>query len=168
MSLLCAATQRRNMVSPVSPDEGLDAFYPSRSWTSISLAGEATAALEALLADATRKVRARVELDGRIVGKRFDSEQRATHGLAWLATYVEAVRQLTSYATRMTERGRFGQLEELIVRIGLGEYLAQIAGGIPMSQGEMLRLSDLGLNTVDMAARWISGARSVDRFRQHG
>ncbi len=121
---------------------------------SISLAGEATAALEALLADATRKVRARVELDGRIVGKRFDSEQRATHGLAWLATYVEAVRQLTSYATRMTERGRFGQLEELIVRIGLGEYLAQIAGGIPMSQGEMLRLSDLGLNTVDMAARW--------------
>jgi len=120
----------------------------------ISLAGEATAALEALMADATRKVRARVELDGRIVGKRFDSEQRATHGLAWLATYVEAVRQLTSYATRMAERGRFGQIEELIVCIGLGEYLAQIAGGIPMSQGEMLRLSDLGLNAVDVAARW--------------
>ncbi len=97
----------------------------------ISLASEATGALEALLADAARKVHARVELDGRIVGKRFDSEQRATHGLAWLATYVEALRQLTAYAARMTERGRFGAIEELIVRIGLGEYLAQIAGGIP-------------------------------------
>jgi (2S)-methylsuccinyl-CoA dehydrogenase len=120
----------------------------------ISLANDATGALDTLLADAARKVRARVEIDGRIVGKRFDSEQRAAHGLAWLATYVQAVRQLAAYAVRMTETGRFGELEELIVRIGIGEYLAQIAGGIPMSQGEMFRLSDLGLNTVDVAARW--------------
>jgi (2S)-methylsuccinyl-CoA dehydrogenase len=120
----------------------------------ISPANDATGALDALLADAARKVRARVEIDGRIVGKRFDSEQRAAHGLAWLATYVQAVRQLAAYAARMTETGRFGELEELIVRIGIGEYLAQIAGGIPMSQGEMFRLSDLGLNTVDVAARW--------------
>jgi (2S)-methylsuccinyl-CoA dehydrogenase len=127
--------------------------YPDRGRL-ISLAGDATAALDALLADAARKVRSRVEIDGRIVGKRFDREQRATHGLAWLATYVQAVRQLAAYAARMTEIGRFGELEELIVRIGTGEYLAQIAGGIPMSQGEMLRLSDLGLNTVDVAARW--------------
>jgi (2S)-methylsuccinyl-CoA dehydrogenase len=54
----------------------------------------------------------------------------------------------------MTEVGRFGDLEELIVRIGLGEYIAQIAGGIPMSQGEILRLSDLGLMTGEIAARW--------------
>jgi (2S)-methylsuccinyl-CoA dehydrogenase len=54
----------------------------------------------------------------------------------------------------MTEAGRFGDLEELIVRIGLGEYIAQVAGGIPMSQGEILRLSDLGLMTGEIAARW--------------
>jgi (2S)-methylsuccinyl-CoA dehydrogenase len=120
----------------------------------ISLARDATGALEALLADATRKVRSRVDVDGRIVSKRLDSEQRAAHGLAWLATYVEAVRQLAAYVERMTQDGRFGEIEELIARIGLGEYLAQIAGGIPMSQGEMLRLSDLGLNAVEVAARW--------------
>ena len=120
----------------------------------ISLARDATSALEALLADATRKVRSRIEVDGRIVSKRLDSEQRAAHGLAWLATYVEAIRQLAAYVTRMSELGRFGEIEELIARIGIGEYLAQIAGGIPMSQGEILRLSDLGLNAVDVAARW--------------
>ena len=38
--------------------------------------------------------------------KIFDREQRAAHGLAWLATYVEAVRQLTAYAERMTAQGR--------------------------------------------------------------
>jgi len=147
----------------------------------VSLAQEATSALEALLADAARKVRAKVEVDGRIIGKRFDSEQRATHGLAWLATYVEAVRQLAAYAARMSASDRFGDVEELIVRIGLGEYAAQIAGGIPMSQGEMLRLADLGLMTGEIAARWppaldlliASGntaenrARLVERMSRH-
>jgi (2S)-methylsuccinyl-CoA dehydrogenase len=120
----------------------------------IELAQEAVRPLEALLADATRKVRERVMVDGRPVSKLFDAEQRAVHGLSWLATYVEAVRQLASYAARMSEAGRLGEIEELIVRVGLGEYIAQIAGGIPMSQGEIVRLSDLGLNAVDVAGRW--------------
>ena len=57
----------------------------------------------------------------------FDREQRATHGLAWLATYVEAVRQLAAYAERMAGDGMLGEIEEHLVRIGLGEYLAQIS-----------------------------------------
>ena len=48
---------------------------------------------------------------------------------------------------------RLGEIEELLVRIGLGEYLAQIAGGIPMSQGEMVRPADLGLSLRQVAAR---------------
>jgi (2S)-methylsuccinyl-CoA dehydrogenase len=131
----------------------MNSSHPDRGQL-ISYARDAVGALETLLADATRKVRARIEVDGRIVNKRFESDQRATHGLAWFATYVEAVRQLAAYVARMTEGGRLGELEELIARIGIGEYLAQIVGGIPMSQGEILRLSDLGLNTVDVAGRW--------------
>jgi len=61
-------------------------------------------------------------------------EQRATHGLAWLATYVEAVRQLTAYADACSTPGCFTEIEELIVRSVSGEYLAQIQGGIPISQ----------------------------------
>ena len=35
--------------------------------------------------------------------------------------------------------------KNLLTRIGVGEYLAQIFGGIPMSQGEFVRLGDFGL-----------------------
>ena len=77
----------------------------------------------------------------------FDREQRATHGLAWLATYVEAVRQLAAYAERMAGEGTLRRnSRSILVRIGLGEYLAQIVGGIPMSQGEIVRPTDLGLS----------------------
>jgi (2S)-methylsuccinyl-CoA dehydrogenase len=119
----------------------------------VELAQEASAALDALLADAMAKVRERVLVDGHVVGRLLDREQRATHGLAWFATYVVAVRQLAAYAARMAGDGTLGEAEELLVRIGLGEYLAQIAGGIPMSQGEVVRPSDLGLSSVQVAAR---------------
>ena len=114
---------------------------------------EATAVLDALLADATAKVRERVSSKGQVDGARFDREQRATHGLAWLATYVEAVRQLAAYAERMSQAGKLGEIEDLLVRIGLGEYLAQVFGGIPMSQGEVVRLTDLGVTSAQVAAR---------------
>ena len=116
-------------------------------------ARDATAVAEALLADAVAKVRARVTSSDRVAGSMFDSEQRATHGLAWLATYVEAIRQIGAYAARLHSAGQFGEIEELIVRIGLGEYLAQVLGGIPMSQGEIVRPADLGLNAAAVAAR---------------
>ena len=119
----------------------------------VDLSREATAALDALLADAVAKVRERVVVAGKADGRLFDREQRATHGLAWLATYVEAVRQLAAYTERMTEAGTFGETEDLLVRIALGEYLAQIVGGIPMSQGELVRPGDLGLSPAQVAAR---------------
>ena len=119
----------------------------------VELAQQASAALDALLADATAKVRERVVVEGNVVGRVFDREQRATHGLAWFATYVEAVRQLAAYAGRMAGDDTLGEVEELLVRIGLGEYLAQVVGGIPMSQGEVVRPSDLGLSSAQVAAR---------------
>jgi len=115
--------------------------------------GEAVAAADALLSDARRAVGHRVAIDGQVVARLFDSEQRATHGLAWLATYVEAIRQLAEYGRRLAEAGTFGEVEELLLRIGAGEYLAQMLGGMPMSQGEIVRLSDLGLNAAAVAAR---------------
>jgi len=118
---------------------------------------QAVDACEALFADARRAVAERVTVDGAPLARVFDREQRATHGLAWLATYVEAIRRLAAYAERLAEAGGLGEVEELIVRIGAGEYLAQILGGIPMSQGEIVRLADLGLNASAVAARVTPG-----------
>jgi (2S)-methylsuccinyl-CoA dehydrogenase len=119
----------------------------------IAMLGDAVAAMEALFNDARRAVAGRVMVEGRVASRLFDSEQRATHGLAWLATYVEAIRQLGLYAQRLADAGGFGEIEELLLRIGAGEYLAQVLGGIPMSQGEIVRLSDFGLNAAAVAAR---------------
>src|SRR5207237_2875497 len=120
----------------------------------VEMARDATATLEALLADATLAVRALVSPAGHVSSRIMDREQRATHGLAWLATYVEAVRQLATYSERMQARGGLGEIEELLIEIGIGEYLAQIQGGIPMSQGEIVRPLDLGLAAEAVAARF--------------
>jgi (2S)-methylsuccinyl-CoA dehydrogenase len=127
----------------------------------VELSREATAALDAMLADAVAKVRERVVAGGKPDGRLFDREQRATHGLAWLATYVEAVRQLAAYTERMAGAGTLGEIEENLVRIALGEYLAQIVGGIPMSQGELVRPSDLGLSAAQVAARFSADVESL-------
>jgi (2S)-methylsuccinyl-CoA dehydrogenase len=119
----------------------------------VDAAHSAIAALDALLADAVLHVRARVTADYRVASDLLDREQRAAHGLAWLATYVEVARQLGAYAARLHSAGRFTEAEQLVVRIGFGEYLAQILGGIPMSQGEILRPADLGLSPEAVAAR---------------
>ncbi len=129
-------------VSPMSADHEL-----------IATLRQAVSAVDALFADARRAVAERVMKDGRALSRVFDREQRATHGLAWFATYVEALRQLAAYAERLAATDNFGEIEELLVRIGAGEYLAQIFGGIPMSQGEIVRLADLGLPPAAAAAR---------------
>ena len=50
------------------------------------------------------------------------------------------------YAERLQDEGRFGEMESLLVQIGAGEYAAQIFGGVPMSQGEIVRLGELGVS----------------------
>ncbi len=134
----------------------------------IATLDDAVSAVEQLFADARRAVGERVTIEGRTVARVFDREQRATHGLAWLATYVEALRQLAAYAQRMAEVGSFGEIEELLVRIGGGEFLAQIIGGIPMSQGEIVRLSDLGLSAAAVGDADHARRRASDRDRQYG
>ena len=130
----------------------------------IATLGQVVAAVDALFADARRAVAERVMQDGRAVSRALDREQRATHGLAWLATYVEALRQLAAYAERLAASGNFGEIEELLVRIGAGEYLAQIFGGIAMSQGEIVRLADLGLPPAAAAARMTPAVEHLIAF----
>ncbi|WP_149588950.1 acyl-CoA dehydrogenase family protein [Tabrizicola flagellatus] len=101
--------------------------------------------IEALLAAAREGLRAKVSAGGKVSNLALEARQYQAHALAWLATYVEALRQLNAWADRLAEAGKLGEMETLILQIGFGEYLAQISGGIPMSQTEFARLSDLGM-----------------------
>ena len=80
----------------------------------------------------------------------IDGAQHVAHGLAWLATYVEALRQLSRWAGELADAGRLGETERLIAVLGAGEYARQIAGGIPMSQSEIVRPAMLGIATADI------------------
>ncbi len=91
-------------------------------------------------------------VDGRVSGSLIEENQTAAHGLAWLATYVESLRQMQAWAERLTAEGKFGEIEQLIHQIAFGEYLSQMRGGIPMTQGEILRLRDMGVTDAQAAA----------------
>ncbi len=83
-------------------------------------------------------------------GGDLDALQHEVHGLAWLATTVEGLRQMHSWASSLKSEGRFGEIEFLLTQAAFAEYLAQIAGGIPMSQGEIIRPAQLGLARNDI------------------
>ncbi|HEY9040243.1 MAG TPA: acyl-CoA dehydrogenase family protein [Roseovarius sp.] len=113
--------------------------------TRASLAPVAT-----LLETAKSSVKTLVSEGGRVSNTLIEQHQTAAHGLAWLATYSEALHQMQAWADRLQSDGTFGEVEALIHQIAFGEYLAQILGGIPISQGEMLRLQDIGLAQDDI------------------
>ncbi|WP_323023105.1 acyl-CoA dehydrogenase family protein, partial [Pararhodobacter sp.] len=134
------------------PHDGQDMTAPAPLLADLSARVAALQApLDTLLASATTQLRAMVSDGGKVQGALIDRHQRAAHGLAWLATYVESIRQMGAWADRLTQSGSFGEMEALILQIGCGEYLAQILGGIPMNQGEILRPSDIGLTAADLA-----------------
>ena len=116
----------------------------------LELTGEAIAPLESVLDTARDRVRTLVSAEGRVCSALVEQHQTAAHGLAWLATYVEALRQMQKWATALDAQSKFGEVEALIHQIAFGEYLWQVYGGIQMNQGEVLRLQDMGLSQDDM------------------
>ncbi len=112
--------------------------------------------LDDLQTRATEALRALVAPSGKPDPQLLEVHQHAAHALSWLATYVESIRQLHAWSGRVS-----GRVEDLIAAIGMGEYLTQIAHGIPMSQTEFARLSDLGIEwTPSDAARDLMGGNT--------
>ena len=104
---------------------------------------QALESLDALFEAAKGTVKSLVSKDGRVSSGLMEQHQAAAHGLSWLATYQESMRQMQNWATKLSDAGEFGEAEQLLHQIACGEYHAQIVGGIPMSQSEIVRLSDI-------------------------
>lgn len=109
----------------------------------------ALATVQELDAVVKGKLRRTLERNGDLDGELLERHQFAAHGYAWFATYVAALTQMQGWAERLEAAGRLGELEGLMLQAAFGEYLSQIYGGIPMSQGEMVRLADFGLDSTD-------------------
>ncbi|ALG73658.1 acyl-CoA dehydrogenase [Azospirillum thiophilum] len=110
---------------------------------------------------AERGVAALVAPDGRVDAAALDRHQVAAHGFAWVATYAEALRQMRGWAERLDRAGRLGELESCMLQAAFGEYLAQLDGGLAMSQGEIVRPADFGLDEEERAAFRIDPVRRL-------
>ncbi len=111
----------------------------------LTLTRAAVPAVEAVFERARESVRAMVTENDRVSGALIEANQTAAHGLAWLATYQQSLQQMQRWAEALDADGKFGEIEQLLHQIAFGEYLHQVAGGIPMNQGEVIRLQDMGL-----------------------
>ena len=122
---------------------------------------EAVLAAEGFLVAAKDSVTRLIAPDGKVSRSALDRQQRAAHALAWYATYVEALRQMARWARRLECENRLGEIEKLILQGAFGEYLAQIVGGIPMSQNEIVRPYDMGLGDSDAGGFWTPTVREL-------
>ena len=93
----------------------------------------------------------------RVAASSIDAQQHVAHGLAWIETAVEALRALEAWGARQT-----GEAEALVVALGTGETLAQLAGGLPMGQNEYIRPADFGLETHVMSLMAASKSNNVE------
>ena len=111
----------------------------------LTLTGDAVDAAAGVLEKAANSVKRMLDSEGLPLPFALETHQCAAHGLAWMAVYVESLRQMQNWADRLSENGKFGEVEGLVHQIAFGEYLHQIASGIPMNQGETTRLQEMGL-----------------------
>ena len=98
---------------------------------------------------------AQASLTARLTTRDIDSDQRAAHGFAWIATSVAALGAVLDWA----QAGRAANpLDERIARLAFAETIGQLVGGLPMGQNEMLRPSDLGAGDAGrkLAARCVA------------
>ena len=111
----------------------------------LALTSAALPEVEALLEASREALRNLVSVGGKVQPAALEEHQYAAHSLAWLATYVESLRQTQAWADRLSADGKFTEMEGLILQIAFGEYLNHIRSGIPMSQSEIARPQDLGV-----------------------
>ncbi len=109
------------------------------------------AAAERLHAATARAISEMVSRAGKPDAALLERHQFAAHGLAWQATYIEALRQALAWADKLVRDAALGATEAAILRLGFAEYAGQLAGGIAMSQTETVRPADMGVAHADVA-----------------
>ena len=126
----------------------------------------AVSAVDAALAAVKAEMRGRVATGERISNSALEAEQYAAHAMAWAATYAESLREMAGWGRKLSDEGKFGEMERTILQIAFGEYLAQLRGGLPMSQGEMMRLSEFGVALEGEAVEALIATGNTDATRK--
>ena len=128
------------------------------------LTSKSVNALEILLSHAIDHVRQYALVEGRVSSAKLDEHQFETHSLAWIATYIESLRQMHYWAEIAIKNHKFNEIEKLLLQISFGEYLSQIQSGIPMSQTEFARLKDMDLPATVLTEFLIPEVEMLSKF----
>lgn len=116
---------------------------------------QAATAASGLVNDAVAALRPRLTKAGKIDRALAEgAEQHAVHGLAWWATYAEAIRSVADWADRLAAEARFGETEALLAQVVAAEYTSQMIGGLPMNLGEIVRPAQLGVRQAQISCRF--------------
>lgn len=118
--------------------------------------GPAVAALEELYRRAHHRVRGHVVEAGRISSRLLDKHQLAAHALAYLATELEASRQLLAWCDRLATSDQDTDLERRIAGAYIGELSRQLLGGVELGACESIGLGQLWLEQDDIRATLLS------------
>ena len=102
---------------------------------------------------ATAAVAPLVMREGKLNRVAVDREQHLLHGLAWVATYAETLREVRDWARALDAAGKLGETEQLLAKLLAAEYAAQLAGGVPMTQVEIIRPADFDLDAPPVPLR---------------
>ena len=128
------------------------------------LTSKSVNALEILLSHVIDHVREYALIEGRVSSAKLDEHQFETHSLAWIATYIESLRQMHYWAEIAIKNDKFDEIEKLLLQISFGEYLTQIQSGIPMSQTEFARLKDMDLPATVLTDFLIPEVEMLSKF----
>ncbi|WP_029011471.1 acyl-CoA dehydrogenase family protein [Niveispirillum irakense] len=112
---------------------------------------DAATVVQAFVAAVRAPVLARIAVGGKVDRRLADLEQHIVHGYGWFCAYAELLNQVAGWAERLDGDGLFGETEALLSQLLFAEYAAQLSGGIPMNQGEVIRASDLADDPATLA-----------------
>jgi (2S)-methylsuccinyl-CoA dehydrogenase len=122
---------------------------PAKSASPHTLRGDdlapAIEALDELYQRARKRVLDHVTEAGRISSRLLDRHQLAAHALAFLATELEAARQLADWCGRTP-----GELERRIAGAYLGELCRTLVGGVDLGPCESIGLGQMWLEHDDV------------------
>ena len=106
-------------------------------------AQHAISAIERLARAYLETLAGKVVRDNAVHAPSLERHQFIAHGYAWVATYLEALKQLADWYGRLQEHDGFTELNQAVFKAGTGAYLQQLLHGIAMSQDEVFRPEDL-------------------------
>ena len=86
----------------------------------LTLTEAAVAPVDAIVSMARDRLRTKLSVDGRVSSTLVEQNQTAAHGLAWLATYAEALRQMQKWANELSTEYIFFDFDDILEEIGLG------------------------------------------------